>query len=191
VKALHIFPTFGPELFNGAERHEYLLSKKLAELGVAISVFTTQTKNARQTSALSSDWPSEYTERAEIVDAMQVRRFPVSFSLSPRIGYVLSRAMLKRWNREEECGGLMVKGSRNLVEYYHRRAIERPLAYDLMMMLARGPYSIGLLARLISAAREHDVLLVGFTPFRAELAGHSSRQCVAQAGGAPSPVPSR
>jgi glycosyltransferase involved in cell wall biosynthesis len=156
---------FGPELVNGSERHEYLLSKKLVELGVEVDVLTTQTKNAYQTSAFSSAWPSEYSERSQIVDGMRVERFPVSFSLPPRIGHRLSRSMLNRWRREEERRGLMVTGSRNLADYYYRRAVERPRFYDLMMAAARGPYSARLITRLIGTARNHDVLLTGFTPF--------------------------
>jgi glycosyltransferase involved in cell wall biosynthesis len=156
---------FGPDLVNGSERHEYLLSKKLAELGVLVDVLTTQTKNSRQTSALSSAWPREYPQRVEIVDGMRVERFPASFSLSPRIGFALSRLMLRRWAREEQRLGVMVKGSSNMFDYYYRRALERPLVYDLMMVLARGPHCARLTARLATTIRRYDVILVGFVPF--------------------------
>jgi hypothetical protein len=70
---------FGPELTNGSERHEYLLSKKLAQLGVGVDVLTTRTRNSYQTSALSSAWPSDYSEGVEVVDGMRVERFPATF----------------------------------------------------------------------------------------------------------------
>lgn len=165
MKVLHIFPQFGPELVNGSDRHEYLLSRKLVELGVEVDVFTTLTNSVHQTSAFSSAWPQNYRERLEVVDGMRVERFPVSFSLSPRLGYVLSLSILKRWQREEQRYGSMVKGSHNLVHYYYRRAMDRPLVYDLMMAAARGPYSIRLLARLLKTARNYDAFLVGFTPY--------------------------
>ena len=135
------------------------------ELGLEVDVYTTQTKTSYQTSAFSSAWPHDCTDGVEVMDGMRVERFPVSFSLSPRMGYALSLSILKRWRREEERYGLMIKGSRNLVSYYHLRALERPRAYDLMMALARGPYSIRLLVNLIRKARNYDALMVGFVPF--------------------------
>src|SRR5579875_401671 len=156
---------FGPDLVNGSERHEYLLSRKLVELGVLVDVLTTQTKNARQTSAFSSAWPRDYPERVEIIDGMRVERFPATFSLSPRIGHTVSRLMLRRWAREERRFGVMVKGSQNMFDYYYRRAIERPRIYDVMMVLARGPHCARLTARLARTIRRYDVLLVGFVPF--------------------------
>jgi glycosyltransferase involved in cell wall biosynthesis len=152
-------------LFSGSERYEYLLSKKLVELGVKVDVFTTRSRIFRQTAAFSSAWPPDYIDTHELIDGIWVERFPVSFHLSPRFGRLVSLSILRRWQREERCGGLMLKGSRNLVNYYHRRALERPLFYDLLMALSRGPHSIRLLARSIEAIHRHDVLLVGFTPF--------------------------
>jgi glycosyltransferase involved in cell wall biosynthesis len=156
---------FGPDLVNGSERHEYLLSKKLAELGVLVDVLTTQTRQSRQTSAFSSAWPAEYPERVEILDGMRVERFPVSFSLSPGLGRALSRSMLRRWAREEQRFGTMLKGSRGMFDYYYRRAVQRPLIYDYMMLAARGPHSARLFARLLTTIRRYDVVLVGFVPF--------------------------
>lgn len=165
MKVLHVFPQFGPELFNGSERYEYLLSKKLVDLGLEVDVLTTWTKHSFQTSAFSSAWPCDSDEHSEIIDGMRVQRFPVSFSLSPRMGHTLSRSILKRWQREERQYGLMLKGSRNLVPYYHRRALERPRYYDLLMALGRGPYSIRLLRHLAANVRSYDALMVGFVPF--------------------------
>jgi glycosyltransferase involved in cell wall biosynthesis len=152
-------------LFSGSERYEYLLSKKLVELGVEIDVFTTRTKIFRQTSAFSSAWPPDYIGAHEVVDGMRVERFPVSFYLSPRFGHLVSLWILRRWRREERRGGLMLKGSRNVVSYYHRRAVERPRFDDLLMAFSRGPHSVRLLVHLINNIRKYDVLLVGFTPF--------------------------
>jgi glycosyltransferase involved in cell wall biosynthesis len=156
---------FGPDLVNGSERHEYLLSKKLAELGVLVDILTTQTRQSSQTSAFSSAWPAEYPERVEILDGMRIERFPVSFSLSPKMGTILSRSMLRRWEREEQRFGTMLKGSRGMFDYYYRRAVERPIIYDFMMLLARGPHSVRLSARLLRTIRNYDVVLVGFVPF--------------------------
>ena len=135
------------------------------ELGLEVDVYTTQTKTSYQTSAFSSAWPRDYSQRFELIDGMRIERFPVSFSLSPRMGHALSRSMLKRLGREEERYGLMIKGSRNMVHYYNRRALGRPRVYDLIMALARGPYSIRLLASLLRNARNYDALMVGFVPF--------------------------
>ena len=165
MKVLHVFPQFGPELPNGSDRHEYLLSAKLAQLGVEVDVLTTQTGNSYHTSAFSTAWPLDYAQRTQQVDGLRIERFPVSFSLSPRMGYAISVPLLKRWRREERRYGLMLKGSRNLVDYYHRRAIERPRIYDLAMMIARGPYSFRLMARMVAIGRHYDVVQVGFTPY--------------------------
>jgi hypothetical protein len=57
MNVLHIFPQFTPDLLNGSERYEYMLSRKLLELGVDVHVLTTRTRNAHQTAAFISAWP--------------------------------------------------------------------------------------------------------------------------------------
>jgi glycosyltransferase involved in cell wall biosynthesis len=165
VKVLHIFPQFTPDLLNGSERYEYMLSSKLAEQGVEVELWTTRTKNAYPTAALSSAWPNEHAPGASRLDGMRIRRFPVSFHAGPRMGRMLSRMMFKRWEREERRLGAMVRGSRGLVDYYHLRARSRPRIYDWLMLGARGPCSFSLIAHLVREVRNYDALMVGFTPY--------------------------
>lgn len=165
MKVLHIFPQFTPDLISGSERYEYMLSRKLVEHGVEVDVLTTRTKNACPTAAFTSAWPDEHPPGVTVVDGIRIQRFSASFDIGPRLGHFLSRRMLKRWEREERHVGAMLKGSRNLVDYYRRRALGRPRIYDLMMLAGRGPWSVSLLAHLAFNVRKYDAVLVGFTPF--------------------------
>jgi hypothetical protein len=110
-------------------------------------------------------WPHQHTELVTERDGIRIRRFPATVGLPASIGHFVSRRIRKRWTREEARYGMMLKGSRNQVDYFHRRAIERPLIYDLMATLGRGPYSLRLLLNLVPAIRRCDVVQVGFTPF--------------------------
>ncbi len=165
MKVLHIFPQFTPDLVSGSERYEYMLSRKLVEHGVEVDVLTTRTRNAYPTAAFTSAWPNEHPPRITMVDGIRIRRFSASFDFGPRLGHFLSRRMFERWEREERRVGAMVKGSRNLVDYYRQRALGRPRIYDLMMLAGRGPWPVGLLAYLAFNIRKYDAVLVGFTPY--------------------------
>ncbi len=165
MKALHIFPRFTPDLVSGSERYEYMLSRKLVELGVEVDVLTTCTKNAYPTAAISSAWPDEHPPGLTTIDGIRIRRFPATFDIGARLGHMLSRRMIKRWEREERRFGTMLRRSRNLVDYYQLRARSRPRIYDLMMLAARGPWSLRLLAHLAFNIHDYDVVMVGFTPY--------------------------
>src|SRR5690242_4592919 len=99
-----------------------MLSRKLVELGVEVRVLTTRTRNAYPTAAFASAWPSDHPAAETSVEGIQIRRFAATFDIGPRMGHALSRLMLRRWEREERRDGAMVRGSRNLVDYYRRRA---------------------------------------------------------------------
>lgn len=165
MKVLHIFPQFTPDLVSGSERYEYMLSRKLAEHGVEVDVLTTRTKNAYPTAGFTSAWPDEHPPGLTSIDGIRIHRFPASFHIGPRLGHLLSRRILKRWAREERHFGTMLRGSLNLVDYYQRRARNRPRIYDLMMLAGRGPWSMRLLAHLAFNIRRYDAVLVGFTPY--------------------------
>ncbi len=165
MKVLHIFPQFTPDLLSGSERYEYMLSRRLAELGVEVRVLTTRTRNAYPTAAFTSAWPNDHPAAESAVEGIGIRRFAATFDIGPRLGHALSRLMLRRWEREERRDGVMVRGSRNLVDYYRYRARKRPRIYDWMMLAARGPCSLGLLFHLVARIREYDAVMVGFTPY--------------------------
>src|SRR3989304_3272803 len=117
MKALHVFPLFGRELTNGAQHYEYMLTKKLVELGVKVDVFTTRSQQLRPNSAFSLKWVSDYDRAFEQANGINIYRFPATFSIPPTVGHVISRFVFKRWKKEEKKYGIMLKGSENLLEY--------------------------------------------------------------------------
>jgi glycosyltransferase involved in cell wall biosynthesis len=165
MKALHIFPLFGAELTNGSEYYEYMLTKSLVQFGVSVDVFTTRARQFRPTSAFSLEWGNDYAQDYEQVDGINIHRFPVSFSVPPKLGHTIARFVFKRWRQEEERYGTVLKGSLHEVEHYYRRAQSRPAVYDWLTLLGRGPYSGRLLAAVRRSIHQYDVCLVGFLPF--------------------------
>jgi glycosyltransferase involved in cell wall biosynthesis len=165
MKALHVFPQFSPESINGSERYEYMLSRKLVELGVEVDILTTTTKDFLPLEPFSLRWPDQYKELTTVKDGITIKRFPATFHLPEYIGHLLSRRMIKRWQWEEDRYGLMVKGSRNLIDYYYARAIKRPRIYDVTVTLGRGPFSGRLMLTLWRTMRRYDAIQVGFAPF--------------------------
>ena len=72
MRALHVFPFFGPDLVHGGESHAYMLSKKLVELGVEVDVLATLSKRARATSAFSLEFTNEYEHDGAYMDGKRV-----------------------------------------------------------------------------------------------------------------------
>jgi glycosyltransferase involved in cell wall biosynthesis len=165
MKVLHVFPQFTPDSINGSERYEYLLSRKLVELGVEVELLTTTTKDFVAVAPFCLHWPHQYTQAPAERDGIKITRRRTTVQLPRRLGYFVSRRIERRWKREEERYGAMLKGSRNYVDHFHRRATERPLIYDLLATLGRGPYSFGLLKNMAATMRRCDLVQVGFTPF--------------------------
>lgn len=165
MRALHVFPLFGADLTNGSEYHEYMLTKTLVEQGVEVDVLTTTSRTIHPVSAFSSGWRPDYPAGVEQTDGITIHRFPVSFSLPPRLGRAVSRVMLRRWAREEQRFGRVLAGSPHVVDHFRMRALDRSAVYDGLMLLARGPHSIRLLAAAARLMRHRDVVLVGFLPF--------------------------
>jgi phosphatidylinositol alpha-1,6-mannosyltransferase len=164
VRALHVFPLFGPGLSNGSEYHEYMLTKKLVERGVEVDVLTTRASRCQPTTMLSMRWPASGEEPLEQVDGIRIHRFP---AITPprRLGHWMSVLTQRRWTHEQDRFGDMLKGSQGLVEYLHQRASSRPRIYDWMLLLGLGPWSPSLLARASRSVADYDVVLVGFMPF--------------------------
>lgn len=142
-----------------------MLARKLCERGVQVDMLTTTTRDFQPLDIFYLGWPNDYSERTAEAGEIRIGRQPASFTVPRRLGHAITRCMVKRWRREERRCGLMVRGSRNVIDYYHQRAIERPLRYDLMTALTRGPHSLGLLKRLATVMRNYDAVQVGFTPF--------------------------
>jgi glycosyltransferase involved in cell wall biosynthesis len=165
MRALHLFPTFGTELQGGSDYCQLELTRALVQSGVDVEVLATCTRRVRPRGAFGLGWPPDYPQGAADVDGIAVRRFPVTFSPGAVLGPLLSRPILWRMRREEIRHGTFPDGSDGAVESYHRRASARPLAYDRIALLARGPHSVPLVRAALAAARRADVLLAGFTPF--------------------------
>src|SRR5690349_17974428 len=145
MKVLHVFPQFTPESINGSERYEYLLSRKLVELGVEVELLTTTTRDFVPVAPFCLHWPHQYASALAERDGIRIRRLRATFQMPASIGRFVSRRIERRWKREEDRYGAMLKGSRTYVDYFHQRAAQRPLIYDVMATIGRGPYSLGLL----------------------------------------------
>lgn len=165
MKALHVFPLFGNDLFNGSEYYEYMLTKNLVRLGVEVEVCTTFSRQFLPTSAFSLHWENSYDKAFEQTDGLNIRRFPVTFSTPPNMGHIISRLVFRRWEKEENKYGTMLRGSRNFVDCFKCRATSRPLLYDYLTLLGRGPHSMRLTGWLLKTIHSYDVVLVGFVPF--------------------------
>jgi glycosyltransferase involved in cell wall biosynthesis len=164
MKALHVFPMFGSELRGGSDYVQFHLSRELARLGVEIDVLATTTHTLEPRAAFGLGWPTQYSAGRAEVDGLRVWRFPTSWSPSRTTGYAISRLILDRWQREG-AGDDAAKGSDAALAALHQRALARPLLYDYLALLGRGPHSLGLITAARRAMRECDIVLAGFMPF--------------------------
>lgn len=165
MRVLHIFPSFAADLTNGAAHYQYMLTRKLAERGLDVEVWTTRCRDFRASAAFGLEWPDSGLPAEETVEGIRVRRFSASLSPSRRLGAALSRLILRRWEREDAAGGRVLPGSRNFVDELHNRALSRPRIYDWLSLLGRGPNPPGLWWNFLRHGRQYDVVLVGFAPF--------------------------
>jgi glycosyltransferase involved in cell wall biosynthesis len=165
MRALHIFPLFAADLTDGASHYQYILTKRLAERGVDVEVWTTRTRELCASAAFGIEWPDADIPTEEVVAGIPVRRFSASLSPSLKIGRAISKAVLHRWGKEDTRRGRILPGSRNLVPELHRRAEQRPRLYDWASLLGRGPNPPELWTNLLRHGRDYDVILVGFAPF--------------------------
>jgi glycosyltransferase involved in cell wall biosynthesis len=165
LRVLHVFPLFGADLTNGSERYEYMLTRTLVAQGVEVDVLTTTARRVRPTSAFSSAFDRDYAAGVEESDGIRIHRFPVSFSMPAALGHAISRFILRRWQGEEQHFGRVLRGSPHLVDHLRLRALSRSTLYDGLMLLARGPHSVSLLAAAARLMRTRDLVLVSFLPF--------------------------
>src|SRR5579885_252669 len=145
MKVLHVFPQFTPESVNGSERYEHLLSSKLVKLGVEVELLATTTRDFIPVGPFCLHWPHQYSQGVVERDGIRINRRRATFHLPPALGHFVSRRIEQRWKREEQLYGTMLKGSLGYVDYFHRRALGRPLIYDAIATLGRGPFSLGML----------------------------------------------
>src|SRR5215470_10393191 len=165
MRALHVFPHLADDLTAGSDYYQHRLTRELMRLGVEVEVLTTCTRRVEPRAAFGLGWPSDYPAGAGMVDGVRVTRFPVPWSPPTAIGHLISQPIMARWRREEARDGAYAAGSDAAIEAFHRRALTRPRAYDLLALLGRGPWSPGLISAANQAARRSDIILAGFMPF--------------------------
>lgn len=158
MRALHVFPLFSTDRTSGAAHYQLSLTRAIQDRGVSVEVFTTTTEAFDPSAAFGLRWPGQRAPGVSREAGVVVHRFPVSFSPSPRLGRIFSRAILERWLREGTGAGLPPAELQS-------RALSRPRIFDLMASLGRGPLSLSLLRALIRERQRFDVILVGYLPF--------------------------
>lgn len=141
-----------------------MLSKTLAALGVNVDVVTTRSRKFEPTSLFSLQWANEYGSEHERMDGIDIYRYRVTFSPPSLLGRAVSRWILRRWKKEEQQYGIANNDPRNAIARFYQRAISRPPLYDWVTMLALGPWSLPMLARILSSIKKYDILLVSFAP---------------------------
>ncbi|MDG2305957.1 MAG: glycosyltransferase family 4 protein [Candidatus Binatia bacterium] len=157
MRALHVFPLFSADRTNGASHHTFVLSRHLQSLGVEVEIFSTTTSAIVPHAAFGLKWPDRLP-REETAAGLRVRRFPVTFSPSVKLGRAFSKEILERWETEALPAGAAF-------DEWLRAANSRPRRYDWMSAIGRGPTSLGLLAAIARESKNIDVILVGYAPF--------------------------
>ena len=164
MRALHIFPTYAPDVAGGSDAYQRGLTRALAHGGVEVEVHTTRSRRPLPRATFGIDWPADFPGGREDDHGVPVYRFSASFSPGPVLGRLLSLPIVERWRREE-ARSRMTASSEEAVESYRRRALARPLLFDRLALAGRGPHSAALVRAGLRAARRCDVVLAGFTPF--------------------------
>jgi len=164
IRALHVFPLFGRDLTNGSEQYAYHLTQSLARLPVSVDVVTTQARQLRLPSLFSAQWRNEYRSGLEELDRMPVRRFPVTASLPPFLGRVLSLLIWRRWQSEVSRDRSLGAVGPDRAAALFQRANARPKVYHWLTLLGLGPWSWPMWRWLGRAIPSYDIVLVSFSP---------------------------
>ncbi len=164
IRALHVFPLFGPDLVNGSERYAWMLTQSLAGLGVEIDVFTTCSGSVRQKSGFSLDWPRDFPAGPSRLDGIRVTRFPAR-PMPAAAGWLAARLLDRHVHYARlKLGPAPAGGSPDLALYQHRIMASQPRLSNLLMLLSLGPLSLPLFNAVRRRAHDYDVILVSFLP---------------------------
>lgn len=165
MRALHVWPQFGPGLTNGSDYYAYQLSRNLVAQGVAVDVLATRTAGFRPLARFALRWVNNTQPAQEQVDGLRIHRFPVTYVPPQSVAYLLSSWVDRRWRQEEQLAGPPPADVTQLEAYYQRRALTRPTVYDGLFLAGLGPWSWPLWRRLERDLARYDVVMVGFMPF--------------------------
>jgi glycosyltransferase involved in cell wall biosynthesis len=165
MRALHVFPLLNPSLTAGSDYHQFMLTRELVRQGVEVDVYTTWSGHLEYRSAFGLGWPADYPTGPAVIGGVRVHRFAATRSLPPAFGHVLSGVIQRRWWREARRNGCAIGAAEDTIEVMHRRARSRPMLYDYLALLGRGPHSPRLMAAARRAAPHYDVLFAGYSPF--------------------------
>jgi glycosyltransferase involved in cell wall biosynthesis len=161
VRVLEVLPTYPGEPYDGSAVYQRRLNRALMARGVEIEVLTTRAAQLRHEGEFSIEWPDDLPARGSY-DAVPIRRYH-AINMK-RVGRIASRAIVRRWTREDMRGGSVHPGSAGFVDSAARRAKARPRRFDLLADIGRGPIAPRLIARLIRQASSYDIVLVGHSP---------------------------
>jgi glycosyltransferase involved in cell wall biosynthesis len=164
IRALHVFPLFGPDLLNGSERYAWMLTQSLAALGVEIDVFTSCSRSVRQKSGFSLEWPPDFPAGTSQLEGIRMTRFPV-LSMPGTTGLLAARLLDRHVHYARlKLGPVPEDGSPDLALYQHRIMASQARLSNLLMILSLGPVSFPLLKAVWRNAHRYEIILVSFFP---------------------------
>lgn len=164
IRALHVFPLFGPDLLNGSERYAWMLTRSLAALGVDIDVFTTCSRSIRQKSGFSLEWPRDFPAGTSEVEGLRVTRFP-ALSMPAAPGWLAARLLDRHVHYARlKLGPVPEDGSPDLALYQHRVMASQSRLSNLLLLLSLGPASLPLYRAVWRNAHRYEIILVSFLP---------------------------
>ncbi len=164
IRALHIFPLFGPDLPNGSERYAWMLTQSLAALGVEVEVYTTCSASVSQKSGFTLNWPRDYQAGVTEADGLRITRFPAN-TMPVFTGWLAARLLDRHVHYARlKLGPVPAEGSPDLALYQHRIMASQAWFSNLLMVLSLGPMSMPLYRAVRRNAHKFDVILVSFFP---------------------------
>lgn len=164
IRALHIFPLFGPDLPNGSERYAWMLTQSLAALGVEVDVYTTCSGSVKQKSGFTLNWPLDYPQGTTELEGFRITRFPAN-TMPVFTGWLAARLLDRHVHYARiKQGPVPAEGSPELALYQHRIMASQPWFSNLLMILSLGPMSMPLYRAVRRNAHNFDVILVSFFP---------------------------
>jgi glycosyltransferase involved in cell wall biosynthesis len=164
IRALHVFPLFGPDLPNGSERYAWMLTHALAAVGIDLEVYTTCSRSVSQKSGFTLNWPQDFPVGASESDGLQITRFRARTSPS-WMGWLAARVLDRHVHYARlKLGPVPADGSPDLARYQHRVMASQSWLGNLLMMISLGPISLSMFKEVWRNSRKFDVILVSFFP---------------------------